>query len=160
MHLDDFFMFRYELHTINKKNCFVDEKKNEVQMFGSHPLLTCDGVPVKDLMKDLRKGEGHKNREQEREEITKKCHDIFVPPGIIKSYETTFRKPSTIASDIKNAVPSDNIYRRRKLEHRSNMGSKQFSQLLKPTPVNSNSKQVSRILEREVHTAPFDYSRA
>ena len=105
LHLDDFFMFRYELHTINKKNCFVDEKKNDVQMFGSHPLLTCDGVAVKDLLKELKKSEGYKNREQEREEITKKCHDIFVPPGIIKAYETTFRKPSTIHSDIKYAVP-------------------------------------------------------
>lgn len=38
LHMDDFLMFRYELHTINKKHFFTDEKKNDVQMFGKHPL--------------------------------------------------------------------------------------------------------------------------
>ncbi len=30
LHLDDFYMFRYELQTINKKHLFTDEKKTEV----------------------------------------------------------------------------------------------------------------------------------
>lgn len=154
LHLDDFYMFRYELHTINKKNCFVDEKRNEVQMFGSHPLLTCDGVPVKDLLRDLKKGEGHK-KEQERDEITRKCHDIYVPPGIVRSYETSFRKQSTLASDIKNAVPADNIYRRRKLEQRQSVSSKQYSMNKYQT-----FKSASRIPDRDIHTAPFDQTRA
>jgi len=54
-------MFRYELHTINKKHFFTDEKRNDVQMFGTHPLSNYEGVsPVKDLLKDLKKGELYK----------------------------------------------------------------------------------------------------
>jgi hypothetical protein len=64
LHLDDFYMFRYELHTINKKHFFKDEEKSDIQMFGKHPLSNFEGVsPVKDLLKDLRKGELYKNRE-------------------------------------------------------------------------------------------------
>lgn len=106
-------MFRYELHTINKKHFFTDEKRNDVQMFGTHPLSNYEGVsPVKDLLKDLKKGELYKNREQERDEITKKCQEIFVPPGIVHSTETALKKISTLNNDIKNVVPSDNIFKR------------------------------------------------
>lgn len=63
LHLDDFYMFRYELHTINKRHFFKDEKKTEVQMFGTHPLSSYEGIPVKDLLKDLKKGENFKDRD-------------------------------------------------------------------------------------------------
>ena len=76
-------MFRYELQTINKKHLFSDEKKNDVQMFGAHPLSHFQGTPVKELLKEMRKGEAYKNREAERDEMTKKCQEIFTPPGII-----------------------------------------------------------------------------
>lgn len=89
-----------------------------MQMFGQHPLASYEGVPVKDLLKDMRKGEAYKNREQEREEITKKCQEIFLPPGIIQVRETVFKKPSTLHPEIKNAVPQDNIYKRLKVEQR------------------------------------------
>ena len=70
LHADDFYMFRYELHTINKKHFFTEEKKNDVQMFGKHPLSNYEGVsPIKDLLKELKKGEAYKNREAERDEI-------------------------------------------------------------------------------------------
>jgi len=74
-------------------------------MFGTHPLCSYEGIPVKDLLKDLKKGENYKNRDQERDEITKKCQEIFVPPGIIHSSETALKKCSTILNEIKNVVP-------------------------------------------------------
>lgn len=43
-------------------------------MFGTHPLSNYEGVSqIKDLLKDLRKGDAYKNREAEKEEIFKKC---------------------------------------------------------------------------------------
>jgi len=43
-------------------------------MFGRHPLANYEGLsPIKDLLKDMRKGEAYKNREQEKDEITRKC---------------------------------------------------------------------------------------
>ena len=70
--VDDFFMFRYELQTINKKHTFADEKADGSQMFGRHPLSTYEGVPIKDVLKDLNRGEAYKNREKDREELQKK----------------------------------------------------------------------------------------
>ena len=32
-------------------------------MFGTHPLSSYEGIPVKELLKDLKKGESYKNRE-------------------------------------------------------------------------------------------------
>ena len=55
-------MFRYELQTINRKHYFVDERKNDVYMFGSHPLSKCEGMPIKELLKKV-KGEMFKNRD-------------------------------------------------------------------------------------------------
>jgi hypothetical protein len=52
-------------------------------MFGAHPLSHFQGTPVKELLKEMRKGEAYKNREAERDEMTKKCQEIFTPPGII-----------------------------------------------------------------------------
>lgn len=118
LHLDDFYMFRYELHTINKKHFFTDERKTDVQMFGKHPLSSYEGVPVKDLLRDMKKGESYKDRDQEKEKITKKCQEIFMPPGIVHSQETGYKKPSSILNEIKNVVPSDNIFKRLKVEQR------------------------------------------
>lgn len=41
-------------------------------MFGRHPLSTYEGVPIKDVLKDLNRGEVYKNRDKESEEIKKK----------------------------------------------------------------------------------------
>lgn len=58
LHMDDFLMFRYELHTINKKHLWVEEKKTEAQMFGKHPLSNYEGVsPVKDILRDIKRGD-------------------------------------------------------------------------------------------------------
>lgn len=61
-------------------------------MFGAHPLSHFQGTPVKELLKEMRKGEAYKNREAERDEMTKKCQEIFTPPGIILSVETLLKK--------------------------------------------------------------------
>lgn len=65
MWVDDFYMFRYELQTINRKNLYLDERhKNDMQMFGQQPLSRYEGIPVKDLLKDMRKG-GDQNKKGE-----------------------------------------------------------------------------------------------
>jgi hypothetical protein len=56
-------MFRYELHTINKKHFYQDEKSSSVYLLGQNPLSNLNGVPVKDLMKDLKKTDNYKYRE-------------------------------------------------------------------------------------------------
>jgi len=42
-------------------------------LLGQNPLSNLNGVPVKELMKDLKKTDNYKYREQEREELMKKC---------------------------------------------------------------------------------------
>ena len=66
-------MFRYELHTINKKHFYKDEKKQEVYLLGTNPLSSLNGVPVKEMVRDLKKGENYKNREIERDDLMKQC---------------------------------------------------------------------------------------
>lgn len=67
-------------------------------MFGKHPLSNYEGVsPVKDILKEVRKGEAYRNREDEKLEITKKCQEIYMPPGIISSSESAWKKPSIIS---------------------------------------------------------------
>lgn len=73
---------------------------------------------MKDLLKDLKKGDLFKNREAEKEEINRKCQEIFIPPGIIHVEETALKKVSTCPNEIKNTVPSDNIFKRHKVEQR------------------------------------------
>jgi len=73
LHQDDFYMFRYELHTINKKHFYKDEKKQEVYLLGTNPLSSLNGVPVKEMVRDLKKGENYKNRELERDDLMKQC---------------------------------------------------------------------------------------
>jgi len=63
LHQDDFYMFRYELHTINKKHFYQDEKNSSVYLLGQNPLSNLNGVPVKDLIKDLKKADNYKYRE-------------------------------------------------------------------------------------------------
>jgi len=49
-------MFRYELQTINKKHFFQEQRKNDAQMFGRHPLSNYEGMPIKDVIKEVKKG--------------------------------------------------------------------------------------------------------
>ena len=118
--LDDFLMFRYELQLLSKKHLFVDEQPLDVYQLGRNPLSKCQGQAVKDILKDLNKKGDSKNREQEKEEmeIARKCTEIYQTPGIIHVSQTSMKKPSTLASDIKNCIPSDYIYKRRKEENR------------------------------------------
>jgi hypothetical protein len=57
-------------------------------------------MPVKDMVKEQR---------------SKFC-DLYLPPGIVHINETSLKKPSTLSEQIKNAVPSDIVYRRFKTE--------------------------------------------
>jgi hypothetical protein len=52
-------------------------------MLGEHPLSKCQGQPIKELLRDVKKSEIYKNRESEKEEIMRKCHEIYAPPGIV-----------------------------------------------------------------------------
>lgn len=104
-------------------------------MFGKHPLSNFEGTsPIKDLLRDVKKGEAYKNREQEKEEVQRRCQEIYVPPGIISVEETALRKPSTIEKEIKNVVPSDNIFKRQKVEQRIFGGMKNFTIIQKNAP--------------------------
>lgn len=50
-----------------------------------------------------------------------------MPPGIIHTYETSLKKQSTLANEIKNVIPSDNIFKRTKVEQRMLGGPKNFA---------------------------------
>jgi len=49
LHVDDFYMLRYELQTIFKKHMFADEKKSDNFLLGKHPLSKLNGAPVKEI---------------------------------------------------------------------------------------------------------------
>jgi len=70
---DDFMMFRYELQTLSKKHLFADDPASDLFLLGRHPLSKCQGMPVKDILKDIKKSELYKNRENEKEELLRKC---------------------------------------------------------------------------------------
>jgi hypothetical protein len=125
-------------------------------MFGKHPLSNYEGTsPIKDLLRDVKKGEAYKNREQEKEEVQRKCQEIYVPPGIISVEETALRKVSTIEKEIKNVVPSDNIFKRQKVEQRIFGGMKNFTTIQKNVPAAALAPSVVKkgakvVLEPEV----------
>ncbi len=126
-------------------------------MFGKHPLSNYEGVPIKDLLKDIKKGDNYKNSVQEREEITRKCQEIYQPPGIVRAVESSLKKNSTLLNEIKNAVPSDNIFKRLKVEQRISASHKVFGNLLANTKKSGFSvlkSKPTRQVERDVHTAP------
>ena len=61
-------------------------------MLGEHPLSKCQGQPIKELLRDVKKSEIYKNRESEKEEIMRKCHEIYAPPGIVHVQESAWSK--------------------------------------------------------------------
>lgn len=115
-------MFRYELQLLSKKHLFVDEQPSDVftNVLGRNPLSKCQKQPVKDILKEINKKSDSKNREQEKEEmeIARKCTEIYQTPGIIHVNATSIKKQSTLASEIKNCIPSDYIHKRKKEENR------------------------------------------
>jgi hypothetical protein len=133
--MDDFLFFRYELQTINKKHLFMESDINktdpQTQMFGKHPLSNYEGVsPVKDILREVRKGEAYRNRKDECAEIEKKCQEIYMPPGIVTSRVSMWDKPSLIQQDIRLGEPSDKIFKRAKAEQRIYGGMKNFKTVL------------------------------
>ena len=53
MQVDDFYMFRYELHSMLNKHMYQDEEKSEYFLLGRKPLSKVQGQPVKDFIKNL-----------------------------------------------------------------------------------------------------------
>lgn len=43
-------------------------------------------------MKDLKKADNYKYRENERDDLMKKCQEIFNPPGVVHITETAYKK--------------------------------------------------------------------
>jgi hypothetical protein len=67
------------------------------------------------------------------------------------------KKNSTLLNEIKNAVPSDNIFKRLKVEQRISASHKVFGNLLANTKKSGFSvlkSKPTRQVERDVHTAP------
>jgi hypothetical protein len=65
-------------------------------MLGKHPLSKIQGQPIKELMREVKRSDIYKNRESEKEEILRKCHEIYAPPGLITVAETSFGKSCTL----------------------------------------------------------------
>lgn len=69
-------------------------------------------------MKDLKKADNYKYRENERDDLMKKCQEIFNPPGVVHITETAYKKQSNIHPDIQRGVPQDSIWKRVKQEQK------------------------------------------
>ena len=70
-------------------------------MLGRHPLSKYQGQPIKEVLREVKKSEIYKNRESEKDEILRKCHEIYAPPGLVTSAETVFQKTCTLPADIR-----------------------------------------------------------
>ena len=87
-------MFRYELQTIFNKHKYMEEKKKDVFLLGSHPLSKTKGRQLKDL-----------TVEQKQSNV-----EMFLPPGIVKRKETSIKQDSKISDHIKTTMPMDKIF--------------------------------------------------
>ena len=113
--IDDFYMFRYELHSMLNKHLFEseDESKEQIFLLGKRPLSKVQGVPVKDMIKNLQQKEKQENdkrgmgdKKEEKNPLWSKCYEIYAPPGgVVKTTSTKFQYKSVIKDSIKNAVP-------------------------------------------------------
>ena len=59
--------------------------------------------------------ETYKNRNTEYDQLMTQCQEIYQPPFVIKPVETVFSLQSKIDKDIRMAVPTDNLYKRKKV---------------------------------------------
>ncbi len=61
--VDDFYMFRYELHSMLNKHLFEGETEDKNQLFllGKRPLSKVNGMTVKDMIKTLQQKEKQEN---------------------------------------------------------------------------------------------------
>ena len=85
-------------------------------LLGQNPLSKCQGLPVKEMVDHLKKNnETYKNRNTEYEQLMTQCQEIYQPPFVIKPSETVFSLQSKIDKDIRMAVPTDNLYKRKKV---------------------------------------------
>ena len=57
--MEDFYLFRYELHSMLNKHLYMEEDKKEQELFllGKRPLSKVEGVPVKDMLSRLKKAQ-------------------------------------------------------------------------------------------------------
>lgn len=76
-------------------------------MLGKKPLSKVQGVPVKDMVESLRKNkESYKGN---YDILNKKCQEIYVPPGVVKTTASVFEKEIKVSNEIRLAQPSDKI---------------------------------------------------
>jgi hypothetical protein len=70
------------------------------------------------MVKDLKKTDNYKygSGNQERDELMKKCQEIYNPPGVVHCLESQYKKMSSLHPDVKMAVPQDSIFKRQKYE--------------------------------------------
>ena len=60
-------------------------------LLGKKPLSKVQGVPCKDMVESLRKNkDAYKGNMYEN--LTKKCLEVYMPPGVIKYTPTRFEK--------------------------------------------------------------------
>ena len=129
--IDDFYMFRYEMNTIFQKHLFQDEQKSDF-LLGKKPLSNIQGVPVKEVIESLKKNkDSYKTKMAEYEDFNKKCQEIYVPPGVIKTKYSRFEKDYKVSNDIRLATPSDKIQMR--------MSGKKFTSSMSSKPEMSRS---------------------
>ena len=112
--IDDFYMFRYEMNTIFQKHLFQDEPKSDF-LLGKKPLSKVQGLPVKEMAESLRKNK-ESFKGSQYDDLNKKCQEIYVPPGVIKTTPTVYGKEVKVSNEIRLALPSDKIQLRKKKE--------------------------------------------
>ena len=76
------------------------------------------GLPVKEMAETLRKNK-ESFKGSQYDELNKKCQEIYVPPGVIKTTPTVYGKEVKVSNEIRLAQPSDKIQLRKKKEERT-----------------------------------------
>jgi len=49
------------------------------------------------------------------DQCMQQCQEIYQPPGVIKPIETNFEQASKIEKDIRMAIPTDTLFKRKKV---------------------------------------------
>lgn len=167
IHMDDFLMFRYELQTINKKHYFADEKGESAQMFGRHPLASYEGIPIKEVLERVRGKEGSKNKDMWND-----LQQMYIPPGVVRTHETSIEKPMILPHDIRSAIPKSTMYKRVKMQRSISTKTAMFvsqptriTQMPAATPAKlmkatSSLKPQQEQIERNISTAPAGQGRS
>ena len=97
---------------------------------------------------------------------------MYIPPGVLKTHETSVEKPLILPNDIRSAIPKSTIYKRVKMQR--SISSKTPMLMTQPTRVQPMPSQVPNKLmkatsslkpqpepiERNIATAPTGHGRS